>query len=173
MPDVGLYLLLPACIGILGARAIGVVQEPYLTTVIAVYSILAAVLMSLLPLIYSIVGQADTKRQYSPGERVLANNELIRLATIQDLYASICYSIFLLVLALFACIGLVFISKWAPDSPLRWWLEHMLSAVVYFVGASTALAVLNVGNGVFDAMEDQVRVSRELIEANTENEPDM
>jgi hypothetical protein len=30
------------------------------------------------------------------------------------------------------------------------------------------MSVLNVGNGVFDAMEDQVRVSRELIESNTE-----
>lgn len=168
--DVGLYFVLPLGIGAFGAWAIGVVQEPYLTTVIAVYAILAAVLMSLLPLIYSIVGQADTKRKFTPGERILARNELVRLTTLQDLYAAICYSIFLLVLALFACIALVFLNKLWKDGAILCWLEHICSTAVYFVGASTALSVLNVGNGVFDAMEDQVRVSRELIEGNTQED---
>ncbi len=163
-----LYLAVPLGVGALGAWMLGAVREPYLTTVIAVYAILAAVQMSLLPLIYSIIGQADTRRKYTSGERVLAQHEIVRLATLQDLYATICYSIFLLVVALFACIVLVFIGKSDISCRVPYYTGLVLSTVVYFAGASTAMSVLNVGNGVFDAMEDQVRVSRELIESNTE-----
>ena len=169
-----LYLLLPLGIGWATGTKLPTIDRDFIALVIATYSILAAVLVGLLPVVYSIVGQTDRLRKYSAGERPLAQQELNRLEALQDLYATISYSTFLLVLALFCAVGLVFtLPQETQNSPVietAMRTSRYLSMVIYFVGASTILSILNVGNGIFDAMEDQVRVTKNTIRASISQE---
>ena len=88
-PSVLLYLVAPVGIGVYAEHALGVLEGEHLPMVAAVYSVLTAVLMGLLPIVYSVASQVERGREYSSGERLLAHRELIRLDTLQDLYATV------------------------------------------------------------------------------------
>ncbi len=162
-----MYLGIPALLAYLLHGRFGNVGHEQLPTFLAVYGILAAVVVGLLPLVYTIIGQTDTSREYTPGQRPLAERELTRIYTLQDLYSTISYSTFLLVVSIFCCIMIgIMPSDTATQADWMRVLIAALSGTTYFVGVSTAISILDVGNGVFDAMNDQVDAAEQEIHAN-------
>ncbi|MGE0756805.1 MAG: hypothetical protein AB7O38_07285, partial [Pirellulaceae bacterium] len=78
----------PFVLGGLLAAKLSPPDGEHLTLIVAVYSVVAAVLVGLIPLSQSVIGQCDANRKYEPGERPLAQQELDRIQTLQDLHAA-------------------------------------------------------------------------------------
>ncbi len=167
--------ILPVVLGILLSLRLDPPDPPYLPLIVAVYSVLAAVLVGLIPLVHSVIGQSDPDRKYDAGQRPLAQQEIDRIQTLQDLHAAISYATILLVVSLGACVVLVFLlpassggagTASQPHATAITVLAYCLTAIVYAVGASTALTFFDVATGVFEAMESHAESLKRRIRGN-------
>ena len=171
----------PFVLGGLLAWKLGPPGGEYLPLIVAVYSVVAAVLVGLIPLAQSVIGQSDPNRTYEAGERPLAQQELDRIQTLQDLHAAISYATILLVVSLGACVVIVFVSPAAagdatsppttqPVVAVRF--AYALATIIYGVGSSTALTFFDVASGVFEAMENHAETLKRRIRNNVDADVD-
>ena len=156
-----IYGALPLGVGMALCGQLGQPKETYLALLIAVYGVLAAVLVGLLPIVYSIADNTFTR--HSEGQYPSVQRERRRLQVLQDLYATISYGTILLVLAVGALIAFVFVPGPLAGGP-DGMLVSVLLTIVYAVGCSTVLSVFRVATGVFTAMEDQVERVKVLLD---------
>ncbi len=156
-----IYGIIPLAGGAALSWRLGRPSEEYLALLIAVYGVLAAVLVGLLPIVYSIA--SGTYTAHAKGEYPAIDHERRRLEVLQDLYSTISYGTILLVAALASLIAMLFLPDPATSDNTESTLA-VLECFVYFVGCSTILSILNVAMGVFTSMEDQVCKAKERLE---------
>lgn len=164
----------PFVLGALLTWKLGPPGGDYLPLIVAVYSVVAAVLVGLIPLAQSVIGQSDPERKYEAGEKPLAQQELDRIQTLQDLHAAISYATILLVVSLGACVALAFLlppaakqgAALAPQPKVVVALAYVMAAIIYSVGVSTALTFFDVATGVFEAMENHAETLKRRIRNN-------
>ena len=166
----GLFGVVPVLFGLLLAWQFGKPQDDALTMVIAVLSVLAAVLLGLLPLVHSIVGQTNTDRKYAVGEQPLAQQELDRVQTLQDLHAAISWAVILLVVALGCCALVALLPEVTAEQKIRWqpWIMKPILVVLYSIISSTALTFFDVARGVFEGMESHSEAIKTKIRNNVQ-----
>lgn len=164
--------LVPVVLGALLAYRLGAPSGTNLAVVVAVLSVLAAVLIGLLPLAHSILAQSETLREYKLGERPLAQHEINRVQVLQDLHASISWAVALLVVGLAASAIIALISPSPGTSPDSWLKVTMaaLVFVLYTVMASTSLTFFDVATGVFEAMESHATSIKDRIRKNIDHD---
>lgn len=157
---VAVYGAVPILIGVLLAIKLGTPDKDKLTLIVAVLSVLAAVLVGLLPLAHSILAQTEVRDRYTEGERPIAQQELDRVQVLQDLHAAISWAVIVLVfgLAICAVIGLA--------TSAAGWIQAALRGGLYFVMASTALTFFDVSQVVFESMEHHAKTLKERIESS-------
>jgi uncharacterized membrane protein HdeD (DUF308 family) len=162
------YGIVPIIVGILLALHLGKPADDAMSMVVAVFAVVAAVLIGLLPLVHSILGQANTERKYDQGERPLAQQELDRVQTLQDLHAAISWAVILLVLALGCCAAIAMIPAKEDQQGFAWQdvVHWVLLAILYSVMASTALTFFDVARGVFEGMESHSEAVKTKIRNN-------
>jgi hypothetical protein len=167
--------LLPILVGAVLARRLGVPGLSSLQLYIAVVAVLAAVLIGLLPLIHSVLGQVNADRKYDPGERGRAEQELNRIRVLQDLHASVCWAVILLVCALAVSVVLVLLPDYIPETAAttrstttKWslWAQYAATMVLFTVAASTSLSFFDIARGVFEAVENHAESLKAQIERN-------
>lgn len=167
-----IFAILPIAVGVILLLKFGAPPTGSLSLIAAVFSVVAAVLLGLLPLSHSIIGQSDTKRVYTEGDSPLAEQELNRVRTLQDLQAAISWAVILLVIGLAACLILALLPRATAAAPLAWWNERLLqlvSAMMYSITASTALSFFDVAAGVFEGMESHAEAVKACIKNNTKS----
>lgn len=171
-----LFFVAPTAIGILLAWKVGYVDSVQIPLVLSAYSVLAAVMTGLLPIIHAVVGQSRTPETLDVGQRLEIDRALIRIETLRELYSTISYSVIVLTIGVVVTVALVFVLP-STSAPLgdRRVVALVLSGLVYFVGASTMLSFLNIAVGVYAALEDQAkRTTQELRDhtKSSENSPE-
>jgi 4-amino-4-deoxy-L-arabinose transferase-like glycosyltransferase len=166
----GVLAVLPGIVGVLLTLHLGSPRDDRLSLIVAVLAVMAAVLIGLLPLVHSIVGQASTDRKYVVGERHLAQQQLDRVQTLQDLHASISWSVMLLVVALGSCAVLALVPPVTEEQELIWqpYLVQPALVVLYSIMGSTALTFFDVARGVFEGMESHSEAIKTAIRNNIE-----
>lgn len=162
------FAVAPVVVGALLAWHLGAPEDDRLSLIVAVLSVLAAVLIGLLPLVHSIVGQATVGRKYAVGERPLAQQELDRVQTLQDLHAAISWAVMLLVVALGCCAVIALVPDEDPAQELKWQPFVVLPALLalYSIMGSTALTFFDVARGVFEGMESHSEAIKKAIKNN-------
>ncbi|HEX8322367.1 MAG TPA: hypothetical protein VF595_00515 [Tepidisphaeraceae bacterium] len=155
---VGLLGVLPCAIGATLGIKVGPPRESDLSLLVAVLSVLGAVLIGLLPLIYSVISQSDSKRRYAVGESPLAMNEIARIQALQDLHAAVAWSVILLVGALALCVCLIFFTSG--------WYVIVVASIIYAICCSTALAFFDIARGIFEAIENHAEMLKRQINNN-------
>jgi len=163
-----IFAIASVVIGVLLVAKLGAPAGDKLSLIVAVLAVVSAVLMGLLPLAHSILGQANTERKYTEGERPLAQQELDRVQTLQDLHAAISWAVILLVVGLAACAAIALLPTAPPTGRSGWmnWLERGLLVVMYSIMASTALTLFDVAKGVFEVMESHAESIKRRILGN-------
>lgn len=141
--------------------------------VVAILSVVAAVLVGLLPIAHSILGQVRIDKKFSQGELLEAKNEINRVQTLQDLHAAVSWAVILLVVGLGACAFLALIPEeknWTTQTMKTWFprANGVLAGLLYYVMASTAMTFFSVARDVFDTLENQARTIKRTINQNTE-----
>lgn len=162
------FALMPLVVGVLLAWHLGAPEDDRLSLIVAVLSVLAAVLIGLLPLVHSIVGQASVRRKYAVGERPLAQQELDRVQTLQDLHAAISWAVMLLVVALGCCAVVALVPEEDPAQKVKWqpFLIQPALIALYSIMGSTALTFFDVARGVFEGMENHSEAIKKAIKNN-------
>jgi hypothetical protein len=162
------FAIVPLAVGTLLAWHLGAPKDDRLSLIVAVLSVLAAVLMGLLPLVHSIVGQATVSRKYAIGERPLAQQELDRVQTLQDLHAAISWAVMLLVVALGCCAVIALVPEVKQGQKSTWqpYLIQPSLVVLYTIMGSTALTFFDVARGVFEGMESHSEAIKKAIRNN-------
>ena len=158
----------PVIVGLLLFWQFGRPEKDSLTMIVAVLSVLAAVLLGLLPLAHSIVGQTNIDRKYTAGEKPLAQQELDRVQTLQDLHAAISWAVILLVIALGCCAIVALLPDIQAEQKSKW-LSLIISPVLillYTIISSTALTFFDVARGVFEGMESHSEAIKTKIRNN-------
>ncbi|MBI9018795.1 MAG: hypothetical protein JEZ07_16205 [Phycisphaerae bacterium] len=160
--------VIPMVFGFFLSYKFGKPEKETLTMIIAVLSVLAAVLLGLLPLAHSIVGQANVDRKYSIGERPLASQELNRVQALQNLHAAISWAVILLVVALGCCAILAFLPDAKEGEELIVLTPHarLVLVLLYGIICSTALTFFDVAQGVFEGMESHSETIKTKIRNN-------
>jgi len=145
---------------------------PLFTTVTA---IITAVLIGLLPLMHSVIGQTDPDKKYTSGERPIAQQEIHRIETLQDLHATVSLAIALLVVALAIFVAFPFLATksvstngvnvWTYDG--FWYYPAMiLTFGLYAIAVSTALTFFDIASGIFEAVENHAELLKERVNKN-------
>jgi hypothetical protein len=165
--------IIPIAAGVGFMLRVGVPSYSSLQVFVPVLAVLAAVLVGLLPLIHSVLGQVKCDRKYEPGEHLLAETELNRIRVIQDLHAGVSWAVVLLVVALGFAAMLVFLPGYMPQgsqSPVSPVWSHRVqltcSIVLYSVACSTSFSFFDIASGVFEAVENQAENIKRRIESN-------
>jgi hypothetical protein len=164
-------------------KRVGIPEDSYIPLIVAVLAVLAAVLVGLLPLIHSVIGQANADRQYSTGEKEIAQQELDRIQTLQDLHAAISFAVVLLVLGLISCIVFPFLgtvpvgaSPALPQPRIYGPYEHgfaeTLTVILYTVAVSTSLTFFDIAKGIFEAVESYAESLKKRIRKNIGSTPE-
>ena len=165
------FCIVPIIFGYLLFRQFDRPSEATLVMIVAVLSVLAAVLLGLLPLAHGIVGQANTDRKYAVGEKALALQELNRIQTLQDLHAAISWAVVLLVVALGCCaiLGLLPDAATVQSVKLLSCVSAIILVILYSIICSTALTFFDVARGVFEGMESHSEAIKTKIKNNIKN----
>jgi hypothetical protein len=163
--------LVPIVFGVVLAVRLGVPAESTLALIVAVLSVIAAVLIGLLPLAHSILAQSDSERKYLPGERALAAQQITRVQVLQDLHAAVSWAVILLVGGLAACAILVFLIPPFVEklTTFQKYAQFGLLVLLYGVMTSTALTFFDVAAGVFEAMESYAEALKQKIRNNIDS----
>lgn len=166
------FAVVPVVVGVLLSQHLGAPEDDKLSLVVAVLAVLAAVLMGLLPLVHSIVGQARTDRKYVIGEQHLAQQELDRVRTLQDLHAAISWSVMLLVVALGCCAVIALVPPTSEEQRFVWqpWVTEPTLVILYSIMGSTALTFFDVARGVFEGMESHSETIKTTIQNNVQRD---
>lgn len=164
--------VVPVGVGVVLARQMGQPQVDKLSLIVAVLAVLAAVLIGLLPLVHSIVGQARADRKFVVGEKHLAQRELDRVQTLQDLHAAISWSVMLLVVALGCCAAVALVPPVTGQPKWVWqpWVLEPAITLLYGIMVSTALTFFDVARGVFEGMESHSEAIKTAIRNNVQRE---
>lgn len=165
------FAIVPLLVGVLLSWKLGPPGSGHLTLIAAVYAVVTSVLVGLIPLAQSVIAQIAPNRLYQAGERRLADQEINRIQTLQGLHAAISYATILLVASLGACVLTVFLL---PVVDIRGWKEvaYCTAAIIYTVGASTALTFLDVATGVFEVMENHADMLKWKVRSNVRSDAD-
>lgn len=158
----------PLLLGVVLTCRLGSLSGSNLALVVAVLSVLAAVLVGLLPLAHSILAQSETLREYKQGQLPLAQHELDRVQVLQDLHASISWAVALLVLGLgvSAIIALIGPIQTSSSGFIHRASIVVLTFTLYAVMASTSLTFFDVATGIFEAMESHAKCIKDRIRKN-------
>lgn len=163
--------ILPFCAGLALFLKFGPPETGNLGLVAAVMSVVSAVLLGLLPLSHGIVGQCDTERKYTEGEFPLAEEELNRIRTLQDLQSAISWAVILLVVGLVACVVISLLPRSSQEPSMvvhaAWtWILWICSGIMYAVMTSTVMSFFDVATGVFEGMENHAEAVKRSIGHN-------
>jgi hypothetical protein len=155
----GVLVGLPVAFGVALSFVYPEIQEKHQGTYLAVYAIVASVMIGLIPVTQNLVGLADTGRRYDAGERPLFRQQVIRLQVLRELYAELAFVVVLLV-ASFVPILL------AGAASFPGWLKQCISAFAYSVGAAVALAFLRTVAGIYLVLDVQAHEVNKKLNAN-------
>ncbi|HEV7299034.1 MAG TPA: hypothetical protein VGN72_06670 [Tepidisphaeraceae bacterium] len=159
---IAVFLVIPILFGVAlsfwkpaGARS---QQAAFMTA----YSLVAAVMLALLPVVQSILGftPIDRERVFLERDKPLWREQVIRLQVLRELYSEISFAVLILVVSLAPAMA-------AGASALPLWALQGLSAFVYSVGFSAAIACVHIMTNVYLVLDAQAKeATRFLDKAN-------
>jgi hypothetical protein len=160
--------VLPFILGALLAMRLGSPPPDKLSLIVAVFSVVAAVLIGLLPIANSILGQTEITRKYDVGESVLAKESITRVQVLQDLHAAVSWAVVLVVAALVICAALLFLVPPFVPPNSRWinGITFFSLVMLYGIMASTAFTFFDVASGIFETMESYAEAIKVRVRNN-------
>ena len=147
-----LFLVVPLVAGIGLAWLHPVISDKHQGTFLAVYSILGAVLIGLLPIAQNVLAFSapTTEKEYSEAEYESWKQQISRLQVLRELYADICYTVILLVISL---APIMFLES-SVIPPIA---KHAIVTFVYFVGVSVAMSFLHITSSVYLVLDHHAK----------------
>jgi Na+/melibiose symporter-like transporter len=127
---------------------LGPLATDSLANFLTVFSILAAVLMALVAVVQNAVGGIDLTKKYDLGQRLAHERQVIRLEVLRELYASISFTVLLLL----ASMGpIVLLQVASPGHSAKKWL----SGLVYLASCAVAISSFYIIFGVYRVLDVQ------------------
>jgi hypothetical protein len=143
-------IISPAAVAIWLSFKYPVIDPQYQVTLLTVFGLIAAVMTSLLPVVQYVVGLDIPKERYPEAKYAAWEHQVVRLNVLRSLYATISFSVILLV---FSLVPLIFLqTAWIPPNG-----KQVISASIYFVGLAVSVSFLQVISGVYLVLEAQAR----------------
>lgn len=159
LPYFFVFFVIPLAIAFALTWRFGAVRDTDIGNFLTVFSVVAAVMTALMPVVQSIVGLADFDTRFGESQKRLYHQQIVRLQVLRELYAEISFSVILLVFALVPLICLE-IDSIAP------WVRKGMSGFVYFVAAAVALSFLHIIMGIYLVLEVQAHEANRKLADN-------
>ena len=142
-----LFGIVPACVGVGAGLLVGPLNAAAAGTMIAAFSVLAAVMTALVSVVHSLVGNVRIPEPFDPGARRVAEQVVARLEVLRELYTSITFAV------LTQVFGVVILTL--TFLPLPVWVDSTLTCLALGVAAVALMVLLTVALGVYQSLTDE------------------